>query len=78
VGNFAELLEAAGRGIAFQRMDGAAHTAEQFLVSGVLFEAQTSFVDGLQEFLGALKEERAKLRTPFIGQKAQPFTSRRL
>ena len=78
VGDFAELLETAGRGVAFKGMNGAAHTAEEFLVGGMLFEAQTGFVDGLEKLRRALKEERAQLRTPILGQKAQTFTSRRL
>jgi hypothetical protein len=59
-------------------VNGAAHTAEEFFVGGMLFEAQTGFVDGLEKLRRALKEEGAQLRTPILGQKAQIFTSRRL
>jgi hypothetical protein len=59
-------------------VDGAADTPDEFLVRGTLLELQTGIVDGLEELAGALKKERAKLRTPLVGQEGQEFTSMRL
>jgi len=52
--------------------------ANEFLVCGTLFELQTGIVNGLEKLAGALKEERAKLRTRSSGKEAQEFTSMRL
>jgi len=78
VGNFAEFLTTARSGVALEGMHGSTDAANEFLVGGTCFELQASIVDGLQQFRGALEEERAKFRSPILGQKGQAVTSSRL
>src|SRR5215469_8370783 len=76
--NFAELGEAASGGITFERVHGAAHGANELFVRRTLLKLQTGIIDGLQQFAGALKEQRTKLRTAVIGKEGQETTSMRL
>jgi hypothetical protein len=77
VSEFAELVETAGCGIAFERVHGATDTAKDFFVGRTRLEFQSRFVEGLEEFRGALKEESAELGAAIVVRTLHPATSRR-
>jgi hypothetical protein len=72
-----QLVKSAGGGIALQGMHGAADTANDFFVSGARLELEPCFVERLEQFAGALKEERAQFATAIFGQTSHERTSLR-
>ena len=66
----AELAIAASGRIAFQRMHGAANTAQTLGIARAPLERQAGFIHGLQNLRGALEEEVAKFVGAVVGQKA--------
>ena len=73
----AELAETAGRGIAFQSVDGAADFANGFGIAGALFELEAAFIHGLEKLGCALEEELAQLGAAIIAEKIHCASSMR-
>jgi hypothetical protein len=77
VSKFAKFVKAAGCGISFERVDHAANAAKHLLVGGTRLEFETCLVESLQEFRGALKEQRAQLARAVLGLSAHVVASMR-
>jgi hypothetical protein len=77
VGEFAEFVKAAGCGISFQRVDHTANAANHFLVGRMRLEFEAGFVESLQQFSGALKEQSAQLAAAIFGLSAHVVASMR-
>jgi hypothetical protein len=77
VGECAEFVKATGRRIPFQRVDDAANAANHFFVGRPRLEFETGFVESLQQFCGALKEESAQLARAIFGRSAHVVASMR-
>ncbi len=71
----AELAVAASGGVAFERVHGPAHLAQQLLVFGMLLQLQALVVEILQQLRGALKEELAEFGGAVVGKEAHTVTS---
>ena len=77
VSEFAELVKAAGSRITLERMHGATHAANDFLVGRMRLELEPGFVERLQQLIRALEKDRAKLGVAIFGRPAQEFASTR-
>ena len=75
--NFAEPVEAASGRVALEGVHGAANATNNFFIRRTSFELQAGFIERLQQFVGALKEESAQLGAAIVGLTLQPFTSMR-
>jgi hypothetical protein len=58
-------------------MHSATDTADHFLVSGARLEFESSLVERLKQFVGALKEESAQLAAAILGRTTHVWTSLR-
>jgi hypothetical protein len=58
-------------------MHGAADATNDFLVSRTRFELEPRFVERLEQFAGALKEESAQLAAAIVGEATHVLTSLR-
>ncbi len=72
-----ELPEPAGRGIALERVHGAADASQRLGIARIALQKDPRLVQLLQQFLRALKEEFAKFGGALLGKKVQPATSMR-
>src|SRR5256885_477541 len=70
-----QLVESASCGIAFQSVDGTTNPANDFLIRGTSFELQARFVEGLEDLIGALKEESAQLAATIVAGTTHVVTS---
>ena len=77
VREFAQLVKPARGGIPFQGVDGTADTTDDFLIGGMSFKLKPRFIERLQQFAGALKEESAQLAVAILGRTFQELTSLR-
>ncbi len=77
MGQFAQVVEATGSGIALQRVHGTAHAANDFFIRWAGLELQARLVEQLQKLVGALKKERAELRAAIFRRTAHVLASRR-
>ena len=75
VRQFTQLVETARRGIALQRMHGAAHPAKDLFVGRIRFQFQPRLVQRLQQFVRALKKEPAKLRAAIFRRTTHELAS---
>ena len=74
---FAQLGETARRRISLKGMHHPSHTSNDFFIRRTSLKFEPRLIQRLEEFVGALKKKRAKLRAAILGRKAQLFTSRR-
>src|SRR5258707_799049 len=74
---FTQFRVAARRRVAFQGMDGAPHLAQYFFIFRTLLQLQPLFIECLQQFCCALKEEFAKLGGVIVREEIHPATSMR-
>src|SRR2546421_4348307 len=77
MGELAQFVKSTSRGIALQGMHGATDTTDHFLVSGARLEFESSLVERLKQFVGALKKESAQLATAILGKTTHAWTSLR-
>jgi len=75
VREFAEFVKPASRRIALKRVHNAANAANDFLVGRTRLEFQPGFVEPLQQFRGAFKEESAQLVVAIVGLAAHVAAS---
>jgi hypothetical protein len=77
VGEFTQLVKTASCRITLQSVDGAANTADHFLIAGTRFELKARLIERLKQFVGALKEESAQLTAAILGRTFHELTSLR-
>jgi hypothetical protein len=77
VSQFAHLVKAAGSGVAFEGMNGAANAANHLFIGGMSFELEARFIERLKQLVRALEKDSAKLRVAIFGRLAQEDASTR-
>ncbi len=77
VGQLAQFAITAGRRITLERVHSAADMAQLLDVARALLERETRFVHALENFLGTLEEEVAKLGGLLVGRKTHCAPSSR-
>ena len=75
VREFAEFAVAAGGGIAFQGVNGAADAAKSFFIVRAVFERKASFIHGLENFFRTLEEEFAEFGSALVVKERHLFPS---
>src|ERR1700687_5215860 len=71
----AQFVKTTSGRIPFKSVDGTTHPPDHLLISRAGLEFEPCFVEGMQQFVGALKKKRAQLRATILGRMAHEFAS---